>query len=248
MVIGLIIAAGPTWCFDQVGFPPKSKPKCLFHPIMPNWNPTLYTSDPIGYAYRSDETLLERQVRLLRKKGIKRIRIVTGYRSQDIELFNREKNLGLEIVYNPKWETDSVNSLIVGVQDLDDDLLIVYGDAFVGEMDLNNILKCDMPTVALGLYQTMYKFGKQHLDILKRADELRIGIPDLIGNCARFKRESKVKCPYDNTQGLILTRTMTNIYNVPLKKGEAVHLQVHDSTDVDFFRQTAEANGKYPCK
>lgn len=246
-MIGLIIAAGPTWCFDVVGFPPNSKPKCLFHPIMKNWNPKLYTSDPIGYPYDKDETLLERQVRLLRKNGIKRIRIVTGYRSQDIELFNKQKGLDLEFVHNPKWETDGVNSLIVGVQNLDDDLFIVYGDGFIGEMDLNNILKCDKPTVALGLYETMYKFGKQHLDLLKRADELRVDIPYLIGNCERFKRESKVKCPYDNTQGLRLTRTIQNIYSIAEKKGEAVHLRVHDSTDVDFFRQTAEALGRYPC-
>jgi len=249
-LIGLIIAAGPTWCFDVVGFPPESKPKCLFHPghKLRNWNTAFYKSDPSGGKNNSDLTLLERQVFLLRKNGIKRIRIVTGYRSQDIELFNREKGLGLDFLYNPKWETDAVNSIIVGVEDLDDDLLIVYGDGFVGEIDLNNILKCDTPTVALGLYQTMYKFGNQHIELLKRADEFRMDIPDLIGNCERFKRESRVKCPYDNTQGLRLVRTMMNIYGAALEKGEAVYLPVHDSTDVDFFKQTAESTGRYPCK
>jgi len=247
-LIGLIIAAGPTYCDDEIGFPPDSKPKCLFHPILPNWNPILYTSDPIGYAYNKDETLLERQVRLLRKNGIERIRIVTGYRSQDIELFDEQKDLGLEFVHNPKWETDSVNGLIVGVQELDDDLLIVYGDGLVGEVDLNNLLESDVPTVALGLYSTMFKFGKQHLPLLKRADELRYTRRDLEGICTLRKERSKVKDPYDNTQGIKLGRTIIHIYKIAEKKGEAVHLTVHDSTDVDLFSQTAESLGKYPCK
>jgi len=231
-MIGLILAAGPTCCCDTIGFPPNSKPKSLFHHIKND----------------SNLTLLERQVRLLRKNGIKRIRIVTGYRSQDIEQFNREKNLGLELVYNPKWETDGVNSLIVGVQDLDDDLLIVYGDSCIGEIDLNNILKCDMPLVSLGLFHNMYKFGKQHLDILKRADKLRrVPSAGLLAKSEQWHQNSTVKCPYDNTQGLRLGRTVRKIYEIAEIKGEAVHIKDRGSIDVDYFRQTAEALGRYSC-
>ena len=244
----IIMAAGPTYCDDEIGFPPDSKPKCLFHPILPNWNPTLYTSDPIGYAYNKDETLLERQVRLLRSNGIERIRIVTGYRSEDIEQFNEHKDLGLEFVHNPKWETDSVNGLILGVQDLDDDLLVVYGDGFVGDVDLDNILKCDMPTVGIGLFSTMFKFGKQHLPLIKRADEFRHTRRDEEGICHLRRERSKVKDPHDNTQGIKLVLTIMHIYSIAKEKGEAAYLVVHDSTDVDLFRQTAESLGRYPCK
>ena len=247
-MIGLILAAGPTYCDTEIGFPPDSKPKCLFHPILPNWNPTLYTSDPIDYAYNKDETLLERQVRLLRSNGIERIRIVTGYKSEDIEQFNEQKDLDLEFVHNPKWETDSVNALILGVQDLDDDLLIVYGDGLIGEVDLDNILKCDMPTVGIGLYSTMFKFGKQHLPLLKRADEFRQIKQAMETVVILRKSRSKVECPHDVTQGLKLGRTIIHIYGIAKEKGEAAYLDVHDSTDVDLFRQTAESLGRYPCK
>jgi len=208
-------------------------------------------SDPIGYPYNQNETLLERQVRLLRKNGIKRIRIVTGYRSQDIEQFDKQKGLGLEFVHNQKWNDDGVNSLIVGVQDLDDDLLIVHGDGLVGEMDLNNILKCDMPTVSLGIYSTMFKFGKQHMPLLKRADELRRTdhhVHGMLAYARKRKNRSKIKCPYDNSQGVKLGRTIVHIYDMAEKMGEAVNLTVHDSTDVDLFSQTAESRGRYPCK
>jgi len=185
---------------------------------------------------------LERQVRLLRKNGIKIIRIVTGYRSQDIEQFNKQKNLGLELVHNPNWDTDGVNSLIMGVQDLDDDLLIVYGDVYIGEIDLNNILKCD--TARIGHH--IYKFGKQHIGILKRADELRSNDKSLHGISDIWHRESKVKCPYDNKQGLKLGKTILKIYRICVV--EEVVVKAQETMDADYFRQTAEALGKYPCK
>jgi len=227
-LIGLILAAGPTCCCDTIGFPPNSKPKCLFH---------YYKDD-------SDETLLERQVRLLRKKGISRIRIVTGYRHQDIEQFNRDKSLGLELIYNPKWEIDGVNSLIVGIQGIEDDLLIVMSDLFIKEKDLDNILRYEKPTTSTVRHGYLCKFGKQHLPLLKRADEFRRGdqdLRDLMRVCAIWHQESKVKCPHDNTQGLKLGRTITYIFKIAKEKGEAVYIEDHATFDVDYFRQTAEA-------
>jgi len=89
-------------------FPDNSKQKVLYHV--------------------NGEVLLERLVRQLREAGFESIRIVTGYDAEGIEEFNRDRKLGLELVYNPQWTGDPVESLRCGTKDLNDDALIVFGD------------------------------------------------------------------------------------------------------------------------
>jgi len=208
---------------------------------------------------------------LFRKNGIKRIRIVTGYRSKDIDQFNRDKSLDLELVYNPNWETDSVNALIVGIQGIEDDLLIVMGDIFLGEKDLENILICEKPTASLANMRCLFKFGKQHLPILKRADELRLSTAGIEGSVRKLHSKGNVKCTCDLTQGIKLGMTLSNIMSIILKKrnqsieryglpqslqpvmdGEAKEVRASRDLDgcltfdIDYFRQTDErVNARY---
>ena len=95
----------PTW------FPRNSKPKCLYHV--------------------DGEIILLRMVRCLKEAGIHDIRIVVGYHWKDIANFNSKYKLGLEVVRNPDWETDAVASLQIGIRDVGDDVLILFGDVIV---------------------------------------------------------------------------------------------------------------------
>jgi len=107
-------------------FPDNSKQKVLYHV--------------------NGEVLLERLVLQLREAGIEDIRLVTGYGAEGIKKFNRDRKLGLELVYNPKWDEDKgAESIRVGVEDLNDDALIVYADILANTQIFKRFLECEAP-------------------------------------------------------------------------------------------------------
>ncbi len=117
----VILAAGrpnPT-------FPDNSKQKVLYH--------------------INGEILLERLVSQLKEAGLEKIRLVTGYGAEGIQEFNRDRNLGLELVYNPEWDEDPVESLRYGVKDLGDDALIIFGDILASIQIFKRFLECKAP-------------------------------------------------------------------------------------------------------
>jgi choline kinase len=69
------------------------------------------------------KTLLEWQVQTLRQAGADEIVVVTGFRNDLIDL------PGLKYYHNPRYaETNMLESLMAARQELDDDLLLAYGD------------------------------------------------------------------------------------------------------------------------
>lgn len=153
----VILAAGK----PHSSFPDNSKQKVLYHV--------------------NGEILLERLVRQLREAGIEGIRLVTGYGAEGIEEFNRDKKLGLELVYNPQWYGDPVKSLRCGTKDLNDDALIVFGDILVDSQLFRKFLECEAPLVWI---RTLIPWGSgpgvpddkiarsdRHVSIVKIAEE-----------------------------------------------------------------------------
>ena len=130
----VILAAGKTKTRARYWFPENSKPKCLFH---------------VG-----GETVLKKLVTSIRNGGLEDIRIVTGYHSEDIEIYNEEENLGLEVVYNPDWEKSGISSLHVGLKDLDDDALVLYADLSVKSTIIRDFLGRKEPLVWLRMKKT----------------------------------------------------------------------------------------------
>lgn len=116
----IILAAGIN--FRRV---PNSRPKCLYHV--------------------AGEILLERTVQILRQLGVNDIRIVVGWKREEIEKFNKEKKLGLEFVYNPDWSSNAVKSLTTGLQGVDDDVLIIGADLLIRLDVIEGLLRCDAP-------------------------------------------------------------------------------------------------------
>ena len=124
----IIPAAGPIAL--GYGFPKNPKPICLYH-------------------YKG-EVILERQVRILNSLELSDIRVVIGYRKELIEQFVKEKNLKIELVENPDaakddyakggWQTFLV-SLRKGLEDVDDDVLIIMGDIYLTHDGLKKLLE-----------------------------------------------------------------------------------------------------------
>ncbi len=135
----VILAAGRTKTQKKYWFPEDSKPKCLFH--------------------SGDKTLLERMVSVLRSVGMEDIRIVTGYHSEDIECYNKENNLGLEIVHDPDWGVNGMTSLLVGIRDVDDDVLILMSDILIYPELIQAFLESDESLVWVKTKRSYRRFN-----------------------------------------------------------------------------------------
>ena len=121
------------------GFPIGSKPKCLFH--------------------YGGEVLLERQVKVLRAVGLNDITVVVGHQKELIERFNSKRGLGLKFAYSPTGATDTrtgqdwlkaSDSLKVGIQGVDDDVLFIPGDVYLKEDGLRETLSHKCSVLGLG--------------------------------------------------------------------------------------------------
>lgn len=106
-------------------------PKCLYH---------------VG-----GELLLERKIQMLRQLGVSDIRVVVGWKKEEIERFDREKNLKLELVYNPDWSSNAIKSLTTGLQGVDDDVLIILADLLIRLDVIEGLLRCDAPLCCIRL-------------------------------------------------------------------------------------------------
>ena len=134
----VILAAGETKTKKKYWFPENSKPKCLFH---------------VG-----GETVLKKLVTSIKTAGLKDIRIVVGYRKEDIERYNEEENLGLEIVYNPDWKESGVSSLLTGLKGLDDDAIVLYADLFVKPPVFRAFMNREEPLIWIRMQKPFAKF------------------------------------------------------------------------------------------
>jgi len=144
-----LLAAGSTKG-NSYGFPPDSKPKCLFHHK--------------GYV------ILEYTVDNLRRQGVNDIRIVVGYKKEMIEQFNEEHELGLEVVH-VSGET-CFDTMLAALKDVDDDVLLFFGDVWLNESGLVSILesKDRLILVRGGHGIQAYKFGREYLADLRKIE------------------------------------------------------------------------------
>ena len=94
-----------------------------------------------------DETLIKRIVRLCKSRGLNDISIVTGYKSKRIE-----EEIGDHVTYfeNPFYAvTNSIASLWLAKEKLDDDILLMNADLFFEPVVLDTILKQKQDIVML---------------------------------------------------------------------------------------------------
>lgn len=156
----VILAAGSPDQGDY-GFPVGSKPKCLFH--------------------YNGEVLLERQVKVLRAVGLNDITVVVGHQKELIESFNSQKGLGLKIAYNPTGATDTkrgqfwfylLDSLKVGIEGVDDDVIFIPGDVYLTEEGLRETLSHECSVLGLGGHGwQLFKVRRNVLPIIRKSDK-----------------------------------------------------------------------------
>jgi hypothetical protein len=103
----VILAAGKS----GRDYPPNGKPKCLHH-----------------IAGRAAFDVV---VQALLDAGLTRIRVVLGYRGDDIRQHAARRKWDLEFVWSTVWETDSVRSIEVGIEGVDDDVLLLCADILI---------------------------------------------------------------------------------------------------------------------
>jgi len=92
----------------------------------------------------NNETLLARQVRIQKSFGLNSINIVVGHKNELI----KKQITGVNYIYNPDYAaTNTAKSLLLGLQDIDDDIIWSNGDLIYDEEIIGEIIKSDNNTV-----------------------------------------------------------------------------------------------------
>jgi len=79
----------------------------------------------------NEETIVSRQLRLLKECGVDNVVMTTGYLADTLEDYCNSLDLGLNITYvnNPKYsETNAIYSIYCAKDELDDDIVMMHGD------------------------------------------------------------------------------------------------------------------------
>ena len=105
----------------------------------------LNLSEPKGLLRLPDnETLLARQVRIQKSFGLNSINIVVGHKNELIE----KQITDVNYIHNPDYtDTNTAKSLLLGLQDIDDDIIWSNGDLIYDEEIIGEIIKSDNNTV-----------------------------------------------------------------------------------------------------
>ena len=98
-----------------------------------------YTLDrPKCLVEINGESLLDRQIKILKSEGINQIILIGGYRSEMLDRENAE--LRINPIY---YETNMVHTLFCAESDLNDEAIVSYGDIVYSKAILSALLKSD---------------------------------------------------------------------------------------------------------
>jgi len=121
------------------------------------------------------ETLVERMVRILKSRNVDDITVITGYQHQTIH-----RVLGTEVRYfhNPLFSvTNSITSLWLAKDLLDDDVILMNADLYVEETVIDLVLAQTKPVVMLSdctrIEDADFRFGVQRDRIVKTGNQLK---------------------------------------------------------------------------
>lgn len=178
------------------------------------------------------ETILGRQIRLLKKAGIKHIIISTGpFEDQIIALTSKFKDIKFDFVNNPMFrETNSIYSLYLSNHLIDDDMIVLHGDLVFDSKivsDLINDTRKDLCLINMLAKQPEKDFKGRIIDSYLK--EISVNIFD--GNCyalqplykfsyetmknwlreiSIFVQENNIKVYAENALNFILKETRVN--------------------------------------
>lgn len=193
----VILAAAPARYVYADDWPLGSPPKCLFHV--------------------DGEALLMRQYRVLVENDVNDIRVVGGFRYNKVKKFIEGHSLKAEVVENVEWWT-TLRSLRLGLEGVDDDAMLIYGDVYLTSQCLKKVLE------DTSFYLTMFSKNRSNL-IHKMA---RSRVQTFLTTMAQ-RRYRDYKGTYSS---LVLF----------FQDVKAKELRDYSSYDVDWYKQTDEAS------
>ena len=114
-------------------------------------------SCPKGLLEINGESLIDRSLQLLKKEGIEKVVIVTGFQKALYHRhLNNQKNIpNLEFVHSPRYsETGSMHSLFVARNSLSEDFLLLESDLLYESRALKSVLNFEGSDVVLSSGKT----------------------------------------------------------------------------------------------
>jgi CTP:molybdopterin cytidylyltransferase MocA len=209
-------------------FPPDSKPKCLYH--------------------AGGRVLLDIAVRSLLDAGVTDIRLVIGYRGEEIRKFVESRGWNIEFAWNPQWQSDAVASVEAGLHGVDDDVLLLCADLLIDADLIRGFCKTDPDRLAWVRSEIPWDSNETGYDALYRRDidNSVIRIPrrmlGIFENCreradrflARYSWMTDISPGTGVYYGAALTETLNEF-------GPPEEVVIHNPiVDIDFYRQTDE--------
>ncbi|MEU4607366.1 NTP transferase domain-containing protein [Kribbella sp. NPDC023972] len=94
-------------------------------------------------------SLLERSIRVLHQAGLERIVVVLGYRADDVIAAIKVRDLPVEVVVNPDWQSGTASSVLTGLSVIDERrCLVVMGDHVFEADDVRRLIQTPAGNVA----------------------------------------------------------------------------------------------------
>lgn len=151
----VVCAAGPNP--PGYGFPKNGKPRCLYH-------------------YKG-EVILDAMVKRLHAFGLYDIRVVTGWKHEQIEKYVEEKKLDVDLAFCPESENDKFvgswpkifDTIRAGLNGVDDDVIIMFGDNSLSQDGIPKLLasKYRFAFTRNGHGFQLFRFRKEFLSTLR---------------------------------------------------------------------------------
>ena len=191
------------------------------------------------------EVLLERIVNQLKEAGFEHIRIVTGYGAEGIEKFNRDRKLGLELVYNLQWDGDPVESGRCGIKDLDEDILFVFSDILTSTEIFKKFRECKAPLAwikqrfpwAEGFPDDEVFKADRNVSIVKIAKEKLTMFEEEAAE--KYIAQITERChPHMTYKGRLCNLLLEGMY----RNGPVEEIEVQAIPDVDYYDRTDEGH------
>lgn len=105
------------------------------------------------------ETILEKQIRNLKKCGIEDVYLVIGFQAPNVRRFCEEKQLSVNLIYNPNFRgLNNTYSLILALREALGEFVLISGDVIFDWRMLRKLLKCKADICIVG--QRSFKMGK----------------------------------------------------------------------------------------
>jgi len=156
---------------------------------------------PKGLLEINGESLIDRSLRLLKKEGIERVVLVTGFQEAlyHRHLKNKKNIPNLEFVHSPRYsETGSMHSLFVAKDALHEDFLLLESDLLYESRALKSVLDFKGSDVVLSSGKTgskdevfIYGEGRENLVELESKSGIACGEIKAISKHPRKKLSIK---------------------------------------------------------